>query len=395
MPETLLRSEQPVATVDQVHGKHVLQILPALETGGAERMVVHLSGELTRAGIETGVVSFFDNTGSQLERALRRDGVPVWSLGKHRGPDFGMVARLRKLLRTLQPHVIHTHLSALRYTIAGVIGLERAPKIVHTIHRVAERDSEFGFRWLQRWCISRGVTLIAVSDEVASSCARVYDRRNVPVIPNGIPVSRHLARPGISNETRRALGLDNDCFVFTCVAGFRRVKNHATLLEAFARMSKQSSVRLLLAGQGELRNELEELAHRLGISEQVLFLGERDDVVEILAASDAFVLASTSEGNPLSVLEAMSAGLPIVATAVGGMPELVRNETDGLLVPPGDAQSLARAMQRLVSDSESRLKMSEAARERAITRFDAGAMARSYIEEYERLGMFAKCEVVQ
>ena len=301
-------------------GKHVLQILPALATGGAEKMVVHLSGELTRAGVKTGVVSFFDNLGSQLEDALRADGLPVWSLGKHLGPDLGMIGRLRKLLRTLQPDVIHTHLSALRYAMAGVIGLERPPQIVHTIHRVAERDSEFGLRWLHRWCLRRGVTLIAVSEDVANSCERVYQQRNVPVIPNGIPVSRQVSRPETREKTRRELGLDDDSFVFCCVARLSPVKNHKDLIEAFAGMVDISGVQLVLAGDGELRMELEELVRKLRIQQHVHFLGERDDIGDLLAASDAFVLSSISEGNPMSVLEAMSAGLPVVATSVGGLP---------------------------------------------------------------------------
>ena len=370
-----------------MQGKDVLQILPALETGGAERMVVHLAGELTKVGVQTGVVSFFDNPGSQLERKLRADQVPVWSLGKRLGPDLGMIGRLRKLLRTLRPNVIHTHLSALRYVIAGVIGLERPPRIVHTIHRVAERDSEFGLRWLQRWCLHRGVTLIAVSEEVANSCARVYHRKNVAVIPNGIPVSREVCRPETRANKRRALGLDNDCFVFTCVAGLRAVKNHKALIQAFAGMTNLTGSRLLLAGDGELRNELEDFVRTLRIEEQVHFLGEREDVTELLAASDAFVLSSISEGNPLSVLEAMSAGLPIVATSVGGLPELVRNGTDGLLVPPGDIEALRDAMTRIALDRDARRAMSDAVRQQAMLRFDSGVMAKSYLLEYERAGM--------
>jgi glycosyltransferase involved in cell wall biosynthesis len=369
-----------------MQGKHVLQILPALATGGAERMVVHLSGELTRAGVKTGVVSFFDNQGSQLEHALRADGLPVWSLGKHLGPDLGMIGRLRRLFRTLQPDVIHTHLSALRYAMAGVIGLERPPRIVHTIHRVAERDSEFGLRWLHRWCLRRGVTLIAVSEEVANSCARVYQQKNVPVIPNGIPVNRQVYRPETREKIRRAWGLDDDSFVFCCVARLSAVKNHKDLIEAFSGMVDIPGVQLVLAGGGELRMELEELSRVLRIQEQVHFLGERDDIADVLAASDAFVLSSISEGNPMSVLEAMSAGLPVVATSVGGMPELVRSGTDGWLVPPGDTRALRDAMRRLVLNRDSRQVMSDAVRQRAMLCFDSGAMGRSYLNVYERLG---------
>jgi len=347
-------------------------------------MVVHLAGELMQAGVPTGVVSFFDVPGSQLERALLSDGVPVWSLGKRCGPDLAMIGKLRKLLRTLRPEVIHTHLSALRYAVAAIIGITHPPRIVHTIHRVAERDSEFGLRWLQRWCLRRSTAVIAVSEEVAKSCARVYQELQVSVILNGIPIRDRALSPDARAKTRGALGIHPDCFVLCCVANFRAVKNHQALLKAFAGMTGQTGAHLLLAGDGELRTELEALARTLRITEQTHFLGEREDVAELLAASDAFVLPSFSEGTPLSVLEAMASGLPIIATSVGGLPELVRSGSEGVLVPPGSVEALQDAMVGIVSDIDSRRAMSRAARESVTVRFDAGVMARSYLSVYER-----------
>src|SRR5579864_7718914 len=216
------------------HRNHVLQVVPSLETGGAEKMVVHLSVALMNAGIQTGVISFFDVPGSQLERALRSNDVPVWSLGKHLGPDLTTIVNLRKLLFSLRPEVIHTHLSALRYAVAGTIGLMHPPRIVHTIHRVAKRDSEFGLRWLQRWCLRRSFAVIAVSEEVAKSCRRAYAKLPVSVIAHGIPNCAGSWPADTRALTRRALGIGSDCFLFCCVANLRAVKNHRTLLSAFA-----------------------------------------------------------------------------------------------------------------------------------------------------------------
>jgi glycosyltransferase involved in cell wall biosynthesis len=185
---------------------------------------------------------------------------------------------------------------------------------------------------------------------------------------------------------RRSLGIEDECFVFCCVARLRTVKNHNALIRAFAGIGTQAGARLLVAGDGELRNELEALAQQLGVASQVQFLGERDDVAQILAASDAFVLSSHSEGIPLSVLEAMAAGLPVIATSVGGLPEVVRNGIEGLLVPTGNIEALESAMGQLAGDSAARRAMSRAAAERISQKFDAQVMVGSYLSIYKRLG---------
>ena len=160
--------------------------------------------------------------------------------------------------------------------------------------------------------------------------------------------------------------------------------NHRVLLQALAEISDKTGAHLLLAGDDELRAELEALARSLRIQERTHFLGEPEDITEILATSDAFVLPSASEGTPLSVLEAMMAGLPIIATSVGGLPELVRHGSEGLLVPAGNIDALRDAMARMVSDPGFREALSRGSRQRATVRFDSSVMARSYLSVYER-----------
>jgi glycosyltransferase involved in cell wall biosynthesis len=352
-------------------------------------MVVHLTRELRRLGIQTSVVSFFEPGGSQLQRELELDGVPVWSPKKRLGPDFGMIANLRTLIGRLRPEVIHTHLSTIRYAVPAVMGMTSPPRIVHTIHRVAERDSEPGLRWLQRWCLRRCGEVVAVSEEVALSCARLYRQRRISVVPNGIPLHKSDSATISRSLTRRDLGIENKSFVFCCVARMRAIKNHKTLLLAFAGIAGNTDAHLLLAGDGELRGELETLSRTLKITGRTHFLGERDDVAEVLAASDAFVLASFSEGTPFSVLEAMAAGLPVIATSVGGLPEIIRHGNEGWLVAPGQVEALRNAMARIVFDDYSRGLMTRAARERVRQRFDVGVMVQSYLSLYHRVGLRA------
>ncbi|HXE12078.1 MAG TPA: glycosyltransferase [Bryobacteraceae bacterium] len=364
----------------------VLQVVPTLETGGAEKMAVHLAGELMRMRAGAGVISFFEPRGSQLQRMLQADGVPIWPLGKQLGLDPAMIGKLRSLIRKLQPMVLHTHLASLRYVVPAVAGLPNPPRIVHTVHRVAERDTEAWFRWPQRLCMGRCGEVVAVSEEVARSCARIYRRVKVSVIPNGIPLTNSDSALAARTEIRRTLGIADDCFVFCSVARLRAVKNHTALIRAFAGIAKQTGAHLLIAGGGELRNELERLAQTLEIAMHVHFLGERDDVAQILAASDAFVLSSLSEGIPLSVLEAMAARLPVLVTSVGGLPEVVRDGVEGLLVPPGDVEALATAMRQLIRDCAARAAMSRAAADRISQQFDARVMVGSYLSIYKRLG---------
>jgi glycosyltransferase involved in cell wall biosynthesis len=168
------------------------------------------------------------------------------------------------------------------------------------------------------------------------------------------------------------------------VAGLRPLKNHSLLLQAFASVSRQlPDALLLLVGPPDRLNpdyaeSLRRLAQELGVESCVRFLGSRADVPDILRASDVFVLSSDYEGNPLSVLEAMAAGLPVVSTAVGGVPELVQHGATGLLVPAGDARALAEAMAQIGFDAPLRAAMGDIARQTALERFDVRVMSHAY-----------------
>jgi glycosyltransferase involved in cell wall biosynthesis len=184
---------------------------------------------------------------------------------------------------------------------------------------------------------------------------------------------------------RRQVGVEADAFVYLCVARFSEQKDHATLLRAFAEGPAQlPNARLLLAGDGELRVQTEQLVYELKLGQRVMFLGRRTDIAETLAAADAFVLGSRWEGNPLSVMEAMAAGKPVIATAVGAIPELVRHGTDGMLSAAGDVSGLAQGMLRIQIDRAAEV-MGRAAATRARERFGLAAMARAYAELYKKV----------
>lgn len=363
----------------------VIHIVPMLSPGGAERVAVHIVKGLNRKRFEPIIISFADPMNCDLDQMLAQAGVEVRYLGKKPGFDYRMYRRLHRVLAEYEPDIVHTHLQVLRYALPTMLLLGNAC-LLHTVHNLAEREIEPPARVVHRYAFSHGVVPIAVGEEVAVSMKRLYKIPHCRVIANCIPTDRY-ASPQVSREQWRAQeGFANDGVLFVCVARFARQKNHALLLNAFA-MGPASNprARLILVGDGVLRSELETQVATLGLGDRVRLLGLRTDIPEVLGASDVFVLSSDYEGNPLSVLEAMAAGLPTVATAVGGVPSLLADKTGGVLVQPGDAEEFSNAMESLLADRQLRHSMGAAAARRAREDFDVTNMVRAYEEVYESL----------
>lgn len=363
----------------------VVHVLPDLVPYGLENMLSHLVCSLDRTRYEPAVISLFGPAENGLENTLRNAGVNVFHLHKRRGFDPRMFVRLYKLFRKMQPDIVHSHNYVLRYTLPAAI-LARVPVMAHTIHNVAKQEVDRLGRWLQ-WLAFRGpVHPVAIAQEVALTSRQVYGSVDLTIIPNGIPVEAFQREVSTRARWRKREGFLETDLLYVCVARFFRQKNHSTLIQAFANgPARNPHCKLLLAGDGELRGDIEVQAQRLGVHSQIRFLGRRDDVAEILNAADVFVLASLWEGNPLSVMEAMASELPVIATSVGAVPELVENGVHGLLVPPGDSPALAGAMLHLMSNEAERRRMGRAAALRARERFDYRLMVQAYEALYERL----------
>ncbi len=363
----------------------VLHVLPNFAPGGAERMAVHLMQSLNRERFEVAAISMFDRVGSDLEDMLERSGIPVWYLGKRRGFDPRMYSRIDAVLRRFCPHIVHTHLYVLRYVLPPVV-YRRIRGKVHTVHSLAEKEVDAPGKLVHRLAFSLGVVPVAIASEVAVSLNRVYGLTKAPLIPNGIPLQAYRSPAMTRAEWRRREGVGAEEVVFACVGRLTVPKNQQLLLDAFARVpDAREKGRLLLVGEGEKRRELELQAEALGVGHRVRFLGARTDIPEILGACDVFVLSSSWEGNPLAVMEAMAAGKAVIATAVGGVPELVVDGATGLLVPPGDGAALAEAMSVLLHDVARRRDLGRAAAKRAEEQFCVKVMAKRYEELYENL----------
>jgi glycosyltransferase involved in cell wall biosynthesis len=226
---------------------------------------------------------------------------------------------------------------------------------------------------------------VAICQSVADSIWSVYGVRPRAIIPNGVPVAT-FSSPIVTRQAwRERQGIPPDAVVFACVARLSAQKNVGALLQALAAMGGRGDAMVLLCGEGEERGRLEAEARHLGIADRVRFLGSRTDVPEVLGASDVFVLPSLYEGHPLCVMEAMAAGRPVIATAVGGVPEVVRPGETGVLVPPGDVAALAVAMARLASSEEERGRLGRSGGAVAAKHFDVSHMAAAYDLLYQSL----------
>jgi glycosyltransferase involved in cell wall biosynthesis len=366
----------------------VFQVLPSLVVGGAERLVVHLIEHLSRERFSPVCICLESPLGTHYEARVRASGAPLYFLGKGARASGSVLRQLSALFRQYRPAVAHTHIIGLNYAYPLMLRY-RTPARVHTVHSLAHREQ--GVRvgaWVRQLAFRYrlgGVVPVAVADEVRASIQQLYGYPDPRLIPNGIPTDEYAPDPHTRAQWRQAHGIEPHATVLTHVGRFAPPKNHALLIEAFAQVRSDAPLYLLLVGGGELENAVREQVAGLGLQERVRFLGVRADVADILRASDVFVLSSRVEGNPMSVMEAMAAGLPVVSTAVGGVPELVREGVTGLLVPSEDAGALAQAMQALVDDPVRRQAMGAAARQHAVAHFDIRHTVRGYEQLYETL----------
>jgi glycosyltransferase involved in cell wall biosynthesis len=364
----------------------VVHVVSDFSVGGAERVAADLLRTLDPKQFEARAISLGGPFGSALEEILAQDGIPVWYMGKERGFDPLVLARVTRIMEHFRPQVVHTHTYALRYAFPYML-CRRIPAMVHTVHNLAERELEWYERWVHRLAFRRGVLPVAIAREVADSIRRVYGIEDFPLIPNGIPVDTFRGPSTDAERWRNKERFAPTDVLFVCVAVLRPQKNPALLLEAFHRgPASDPRAHLLFVGEGggALESELERQIGALGLQERVHLLGLRSDIPEILNAADVFVLSSDYEGNPLAVLEAMAAGKPVISTAVGGVPELVEGGC-GLLVPPREAQALSKAMRYMLERPEARKSMGEASARRAVERFDLRVMTEAYEDLYMKL----------
>ena len=317
-----------------------LHIVQRMAPGGLEALVLKLAGDL---GGGQYVVSLEGDAGSFLAAWPRLKDVAgrFEALGKPDGICLSLLARLVRLMRRVRPRTVVTHhIGPLLYggTAARMAGV---PELIHVEHDGWHYGSRQR-RWLGCATINAlNPHLVAISPTVADKLRRLCFRRQPLVIANGVDTG-HFA-PRSRAHARDRLGLPQDTYVIGSAGRLEYEKGHDVLIEAFARLPDQPL--LVIAGTGTQRDALNALAKSRGVEERVRFLGHRDDLAEIYPAFDLFCLPSRMEGLPFAVLEAQAAGVPTVASDVGGVSAAVCPRS-GATVPPQDPDALAAALER-------------------------------------------------
>ena len=347
----------------------IMQIVPSFEVGGAETVCAELCLELQKMGHSVVAVSL-SPAQSKLTRALTEGGVDLRLLGKNLGLDLNCVLRLRALIREVRPQVIHTHLHALKYAALAQFGFRPIP-ILHTVHNQAQEEAVKLDQHIARYLFHRGKALpVALSQEIRTSIAALYGipEERIPIVANGIDLHRCLQKTDYALHSPPRL---------LHVGRFYPQKNHEIMLEALKLLKFRGiAPKLICYGDGPRLKEMQALTKEMGLENQVEFPGLCDNVYPKLAHGDVFLMPSKWEGVPMAVIEAMATGLPVVAARVGGLPNLVADGVDGILIEP-TPENLAQAIEDLLKDETRRQELGQAAC-RSAQRFGSEAMAKEY-----------------
>jgi glycosyltransferase involved in cell wall biosynthesis len=381
----------------------ILRVIARLNMGGPALHVAYLTEGLTKRGYDTTLVSGSLARGEDsmafVADARGVEVVRIDELGREISPlrDLMATIRLAKLIRKERPQILHTH-TAKAGTVGRVAALlagsRRPPIIVHTFHGHVLRGY-FGplrslfFRLLERRLAAGTTALIAVSPQVRDDLVAlgVAPRERFVVIRLGIELDERVAPEQDGRaESRRYLGIPGDRFAVGWIGRMTAVKRTDDVLVAFKRL-RDSGVDavLCMVGDGPDRLQLEQRAHELGVARNTVFLGYQEDVAPLYAAFDALVLPSGNEGTPVSVIEALAAELPVVATRVGGVPDVVRDGEDGYLVEAGATDDLADRLAQLAGDPALRARMGKQGRERVLPRYAVERLVDDVDELYRSL----------
>ena len=368
---------------------HIAHVINRLAVGGMENGVVNLINTLPPERFRHSVVCVKNAT--DFRDRIQGEDVAMYELKKAEGKDPGVYPRFWRLMRQIRPDIVHTrNLGTLDF--APVAALAGVPIRIHGEHGWEASDirgSNPRYRRLRKVCDPFIRSYVSVSRDIATW---LCDDIGIPIgkirqIYNGVDLSRFKAG-GVG--TQLPFSQEGNAFTFGFVGRMDPVKGLDVLVEAFAQLAKRSAaqnrqVRLVMIGDGPERVRCESALRTHGILDQVWLPGAQDDIPAVMRALDAFILPSLNEGISNTILEAMSSSLPIIATDVGGNPELIDSGSHGVLVPPGNAEILAREMENFLDDPAHAQALGAAARRRIESEFSLEAMANAYRDMYQEV----------
>jgi glycosyltransferase involved in cell wall biosynthesis len=360
----------------------VLHVTDSPAFGGAEQAILTLMAGLDRSRWTSALAHHPSEAVAPLVEGAHALGVQTWSIPRM-DPGLQGITRLPAFvagLRRRRPTIVHAHLTwplASQYALIGA-RVARVPAVVATLQLHVDLTLSTRVHVQQRFLTRAVDRYIAVSAHVRDRVVESLDwpAEKIEVIHNSVePVTGHVARA----DVRKELVGDSAVPVVLVPARLEEQKGHVHLLDAACLVP---DVTFVFAGAGSQRHALEERVRALGLVDRVRFLGERRDIPDLLAACDLVVLPSLSEGLPLALLEAMAAGVPVVASQIGGVDELITSGETGLLVEVGDVEGLAAAIRHLLGDRPLALALASAAKADVLARFSAHDMCRRVEDVY-------------
>lgn len=351
--------------------------MPNLALAGAEIMVENLTIALSKKGYELSIVSLYDEQ-SPITKRLENNNIHIYYLSKKKGLDIRMIHRLYKVFQEEMPNVVHTHLYVMKYAIPAAI-LAKVPTGVHTVHNIAYKELNKLDRKINNFFYKfHNVIPVSISPVIRQSIISEYKltEKQVPLIYNGIILSKCIPKKDYS--------INGDKIVILHIGRFSEQKNHLGLIESFKIVhDKEPNVVLQLIGTGELESTVKNKVVELKLQDSVEFLGLQSDVYPFLNSADIFILPSLWEGMPMTLIEAMGTGLPIVATKVGGIPDMIENNLSGILVE-NDIVEISEAIIKLINEEELRKNIGSEAKRRS-EQFSSKNMAEKYERIYNEL----------
>jgi sugar transferase (PEP-CTERM/EpsH1 system associated) len=376
----------------------IAHVIYRLDFGGLENGLVNLLNRMPTDRYRHAIVCLA-GYGEAFRQRLRRDDVPVISLDKQPGKDPGVYLRMQRALRRLRPDVVHTR-NLGTVDMQWIAALSGVPHRVHGEHGWEASDpqglSPKGLR-IRRACRPVIHRYVPMSQDIARWLERSVGvpRGKIRQLYSGVDVERFTPTPATAGEgggegtvpspppSPTAVG---EGVRIGTIGRLDPVKNQAALIEAFATLkTSHPHLRLVIVGDGPLRESLQQHAADLGVADAVTFTGARSDTPDLLRSFDVFVLPSINEGISNTILEAMASGLPVVADRVGGNPELVADGLTGALYEGADPATLAAALRPYVTDSGLRRAHGEAARARVVQNFGLDSMVARYLALYDEL----------
>lgn len=380
--------------------KKVIRVIARMNVGGPAIHVVLLNAGLDPERYESILVSGVEaeNEGNMLHLADEKNVKPVIipNLGRELNPfnDLKTLWQLYSLFRKEKPDIVHTHTAKAGFVGRTAALLAGVPVVVHTFHGHV-LYGYFGwaktqaFRWIERILAYFTTQVIAVSEKCRQDLLEygIGSESKIMTIPLGLELQKFADQSDdVREPIRQEYGVPQDAFVFGMFARMVPIKRHEVLFYAIKKvLNHHPDAYFMMVGDGECREKLASLAKDLDITHRVIFCGFRRDQARMFQAVDAVVLTSRNEGLPVVIIEALSSGKPVIATRVGGVPELIEDGVSGFIVEPENPQSIAEGLMKAVSDPQKTVEMGRVAQEHALKAYASTRLIRDIDQLYQRL----------